>query len=98
MSNKVHRIAVLIDCDAKKAIHWFEFIRQVKIYLKAEIHFIIWRSDLADLARASIDVDKVHLMSRSLFRLNDYKLLNNLIQEYHIEKCIEIGEIPKFIS
>lgn len=98
MSNKVHHIAVLIDCDAEKALHWVEFIRQVKIYLKAEIHFIIWKSDLADIARARLDVDKVHLMSRSLFKLNDYKLLNNLIQKYHIEKCIEIGAIPKFIS
>lgn len=98
MSNKVHHIAVLIDCDIEKAIHWFEFIRQIKTYLKAETHFIVWKSDLADIARARVDIDKVHLLSRSLFKLNDYKILNKLIQEYNIEKCIEIGEIPKFIS
>lgn len=98
MISKVHNIAVLIDCDQEQAIHWFELFQQINNYLKTEIHIIIWRSHLADIARSILDVDKVHLMSRSLFKLNDYKLINSLIQEYKIEKCIEIGDIPQFVS
>lgn len=98
MISKVHNIAVLIDCDQEQANHWFELFQQINNYLKTEIHIIIWRSHLADIARSILDVDKVHLMSRSLFKLNDYKLINSLIQEYKIEKCIEIGDIPKIVS
>jgi len=98
MISKVHHIAVLIDCDKEIAIHWFELLQQIKNYLKTEINIIIWSSDLADIARSIVDVDKVHLMSRSLFKLNDYKLINTLIKEYKIEKCIEIGNIPQFVS
>jgi glycosyltransferase involved in cell wall biosynthesis len=98
MISKVHHIAVLIDCDREKAIHWFELFLQIQHYLKSEIHFIIWNEDLADIARSIVDIDKVHLMSRSLFKLNDYKSINLLVQQYKIEKCIEIGEMPKFIS
>lgn len=98
MTTKVHHIAVLIDCDREKAIHWFELFRQIPIYLKSEIHLIVWKEDLADVARSIVDIDKVHLMSRSLFKFNDYKSINLLIQQYKIEKCIEIGNIPKFVS
>lgn len=98
MTSKVHRIAVLIDCDKERATHWFELFIQIRNYLKSEIHFIVWDKDLADIARSIVDIDKVYLMARSFFKLNDYKLINLLIQEYKIEKCIEIGEIPKFIS
>jgi glycosyltransferase involved in cell wall biosynthesis len=98
MTSKVHHIAVLIDCDKEQAPHWFELFQQINSYLKAEIHFIVWNTDLADIARSIVYVDKVHLMSRSVFKFNDYKLINALIKEYKIEKCIEIGDVPKFVS
>lgn len=98
MISKVHNIAVMIDCDSKQAIHWFELFQQLKQYLKCNIHFIMWNSELADIARSIVDVDKVNLMSTSLFKFNDYKNINALIQKYAIDKCIEIGNIPTFVS
>ncbi|MEX0596889.1 MAG: hypothetical protein WD512_10355 [Candidatus Paceibacterota bacterium] len=98
MTSKVHHIAVLIDCEREKATHWFELFQHLNHYLKSEIHFVLWNSDLADIARSIVDIDKVHLVSRSLFKLNDYKSINLLIQTYTIEKCIEIGNIPQFVS
>ena len=98
MTHKVHHIAVLIDCEREQARHWFELFQQLKQYLKSNIQFIIWDSNLADIARNIVDIDSVHLMSRSLFKFNDYKSVNSLIQKYEIEKCIEIGNIPQFIS
>jgi glycosyltransferase involved in cell wall biosynthesis len=98
MTTKVHHIAVLIDCDKEKAIHWFELFRQIKTYIKSEIYFIVWNYDLSDIARSIVDIDKVYLMSRSVFKLNDYKLINNLIQEHKIEQFVEIGDIPQFVS
>ena len=98
MTHKVHHIAVLIDCEREQARHWFELFQQLKQYLKSNIQFIIWDSNLADIARNIVDIDSVHLMSRSLFKFNDYKSVNALIQKYEIEKCIEIGNIPQFIS
>lgn len=98
MTTKVHHIAVLIDCDSKQARHWFELLQQLKQYLKSDIKLIIWDNDLADIARTIVDIDSVHLMSRSIFRFNDYKSVNSLLQKYSIEKCIEIGNIPQFIS
>ena len=98
MTHKVHHIAVLIDCEREQARHWFELFHQLKQYLKSNIQFIIWDSNLADIARNIVDIDSVHLMSRSLFKFNDYKSINALIKKYEIEKCIEIGNIPQFIS
>lgn len=98
MTTKVHNIAVLIDCDSKQASHWFELLRQLKQYLKCDIQFMIWDNNLANIARSIVDIDSVHLLSRSIFKFNDYKAINLLMQKYSIEKCIEIGNIPKFIS
>lgn len=97
MIRKVHHIAVMIDCEPQQAIHWFELFQQVKQYLKANIYFVMWNSELADIARSHVDVDTVHLLSRSLFKLNDYQSMRALIQEYKIDICIEIGDIPQFI-
>jgi len=98
MASKIHRIAVLIDGNREQTTHWFELFQQIKNYLKSDIHFIIWDNNIADIARNIVDIDKVHLMSRSLFRLNDYKSINFLIKEHSIEKCILIGQMPKFIA
>jgi|GEM_PF-765160 hypothetical protein len=98
MSNKLNNIAVLIDCDSEQAYHWFELFKNVKKYFRANIQFIMWDSNLADIARSSVDIDSVHLIARSIFSFNDYKLINSLIHIHSIEKCIEIGDIPKFIS
>jgi hypothetical protein len=98
MTTKVHHIAVLIDCDSKQASHWFELFQQLKQYLKCDIQFMIWDNDLANIARSTVDIDSVHLLSRSILKFNDYKAVNLLIQKYSIEKCIEIGNIPRFIS
>lgn len=98
MSTKIHNIAVLIDCENEEAVHWFELFKQVKKYLKSNIQFIVWDESLATIARGIVDIDGVHLMSKSLFRLNDYKLVNSLLQKYEIEKCVEIGNIPNFVS
>lgn len=98
MTSKLHHIAVLIDCDRQEATHWFELFQQIKNHLKSEIHFIMWDSNLADIARNIVDIDKVHLMSKSLFNFNDYKSINLLIKHYIIEKCILIGKMPQFIT
>ncbi|NBP57375.1 glycosyltransferase family 1 protein [bacterium] len=98
MTSKLHHIAVLIDCEREQARHWFELFQQLKQYLKSEIHFIMWDSNLADIARNIVDIDKVHLMSKSLFNFNDYKSINLLIKQYIIERCILIGKMPQFIT
>jgi len=98
MISKLHHIAVLIDCEREQARHWFELFQQLKQYLKSEIHFIMWDSNLADIARNIVDIDKVHLMSKSLFNFNDYKSINLLIKQYIIERCILIGKMPQFIT
>lgn len=98
MSTKIYNIAVLIDCENEEAVHWFELFKQVKKYLKSNIQFIVWDESLATIARGIVDIDGVHLMSKSLFRLNDYKSVNSLLQKYEIEKCVEIGNIPNFVS
>jgi glycosyltransferase involved in cell wall biosynthesis len=98
MIRKVHHIAVLIDCEREQAIHWFELFHQIKQNLRSTIQFVIWDSDLADIARSIVDVDTVHLLSRSLFKLNDYQSMRELIQNYTIDTCIEIGNIPQFIT
>jgi len=98
MIPKVHRIAVFIDCEKEQAKHWLELFQELKQYLKAEIQFIIWDSNLADIARNIVDIDTVHLMSKSLFNFNDYKSINLLIKQYIIERCVLIGKMPKFIT
>jgi glycosyltransferase involved in cell wall biosynthesis len=98
MTAKVHHIAVLIDGNREQVTHWFELFQQIKHYLKSDIHFIMWDSNLADIARNIVDVDKVHLMSKSLFNFNDYKSINHLIKQYVIERFILIGKMPQFIT
>lgn len=98
MIPKVNRIAVFIDCEKEQAKHWLELFQELKQYLKSEIQFIIWDSNLADIARNIVDIDTVHLMSKSLFNFNDYKSINLLIKQYIIEKCILIGKMPQFIT
>ncbi|MEY3471165.1 MAG: hypothetical protein RLZZ223_515 [Candidatus Parcubacteria bacterium] len=98
MPTKVHNIAVFIDCNQEQSEHWFELFKQIKYYLKSNIQFILWDSNLADIARSIVDVDTVHLMSRSIFKLNDYKLINQILQQYDIDKCIEIGSVPNLVS
>lgn len=98
MTSKVQHIAVLIDVNRDQANHWFELFQQLRQYLKSDIQFIIWDNEIADIARSIVDIDTVHLMSSSIFKLNDYKAINLLFQKYSIEKCIEIGNIPKFVN
>lgn len=98
MSTKIHNIAILIDCDREQAVHWFELFNQIKKYLKSNIQFIVWDESLSNIARSIVDIDIVHLMSRSIFKLNDYSSINSLLQKYEIDKCIEIGNIPSLIS
>jgi glycosyltransferase involved in cell wall biosynthesis len=98
MIPKVNRIAVFIDCEKEQAKHWLELFQELKQYLKSEIQFIIWDSNLADIARNIVDIDTVHLMSKSLFNFNDYKSINLLIKQYIIERCVLIGKMPQFIT
>jgi glycosyltransferase involved in cell wall biosynthesis len=98
MIQKVHQIAVLIDCEREQAIHWFQLFHQIKQNLRSNIQFVMWDSDLADIARSIVDVDTVHLLSRSIFKLNDYQSMRELIQNYTIDTCIEIGNTPQFIT
>lgn len=98
MIKKVHHIAVLIDCDKEKALHWFELFQQIKNYMHSTIQFVMWDSELADIARSVVDIDTVHLLSKSIFRLNDYKSMRELLQNYAIDTCVEIGTIPQFIK
>lgn len=98
MSTKIHNIAVLIACEDEEAVHWFELFKQVKKYLKSNIQFIVWDESISTIARSIVDIDSVHLMSKSLFKLSDYKSINSLLQKYEIENCIEVGNIPNFVS
>jgi hypothetical protein len=98
MIRKVHHIAVLIDCEREQAIHWFELFQQIKQNLRSNIQFVMWNLELADIARSIVDIDTVHLLSRSIFKLNDYQSMRELIQNYTIDTCIEIGDIPQFIT
>jgi glycosyltransferase involved in cell wall biosynthesis len=98
MIRKVHQIAVLIDCEREQAIHWFQLFHQIKQNLRSTIQFVMWDSELADIARSIVDVDTVHLLSRSIFKLNDYKSMRELIQNYTIDICVEIGNTPQFIT
>lgn len=98
MTTKFKNIAVLIECDEAQASHWFELFNYIKKNLKIDIHFILWNNQLADIARSIVDIDTVHLITRSLFKLNGYKEINLLLQKYDISKCIEIGHIPNFVD
>jgi hypothetical protein len=98
MITKFQNIAVLIECDEAQASHWFELFNHIRKHLKIDIQFILWSSKLADIARSIVEIDTVHLINKSLFKLNGYKEINLLLQKYDISKCVEIGHIPQFVD
>jgi len=98
MSKSHKKIAILIGDNVHNYSHWlsmFQYLRQLSSH---SIHYIVWNSEIADTARAIVDIDSVHLLSHTMFYLNDYKEVRKLLQQYMIDTTIEIGTIPKIIQ